>query len=386
MGLQARTERVTYAVALAPVVDSAPGSRAGLTNIFFATPGDSVQRRGRLGAAWAAVELADVVAADGLLPVHVARYKSPDDSAFRYVVDTAGTLDFTGGQQLEFRRERSVRVADIRLTVRSVSGVVQRLPYQILLADDRYAYARIAEYRAGRITVDGRQFLLRVRPRSRNHPFYSVDPGTVLLADIDGDGQISEQAAGSVGGRPAAAEQVTPGTPFRLGRRPLQLAQIDSAGTRLILRQWSGGTAAVEGFRAPALRGEHLAGGQYELPRRPGDVTLVEFWATDCPYSARVRPATNALAASLGGQRFRWVGVVKGSDREAIRAYLATHPVGAEIVLADSATWAAYNPEASTPLFVVIDSDGTVRHRAMGAFSMDSVAARVRRLLRVPPP
>jgi thiol-disulfide isomerase/thioredoxin len=302
------------------------------------------------------------------------------------VVDTAGTLDYTGGQQLQFRRERSVRVADIRLTVRSVSGAVQSLPYQILLADDGYTYARIAEYRAGRVTIDGREYPLRVRPRSRNHPFYSVDPGTVLLADIDGDGQLSEQAAGLVGGRPAAAEQITPGTPFRLGRQPLQLAQVDSAGTRLVLRPWSGGAAAVEGFRAPALRGERLAGGQYELPRRPGDLTLVEFWATDCPYSERVRPATNALASSLGGQRFRWVGVVKGSDRNAIKEYLATHPLGAEIVLADAATWAAYNPEASTPLFVVIDSDGIVRHRAMGASTMDSVAARVRRLLRVPPP
>jgi len=137
----------------------------------------------------------------------------------------------------------------------------------------------------------------------------------------------------------------------------------------------------VEGFRAPALHAERLAGGPFQLPRRPAGVTLVEFWAADCPFSEQVRAAANALAASLQGHPYTWVAVAKGSDRAALAAHLATHPMDAEVVLADSATWAAYNPESSTPLFVVIGADGMVRLRAVGASAMDSVASRIRRLL-----
>jgi hypothetical protein len=332
------------------------------------------------------VEFAEVVAGDGLKPIYAARFKTSGGEAFHYVLDTAGTLDFTRARELTFQRRSAVRVADVDLDVRSRSGTYRRVPYQVLLSDDGYTYARIAEYRAGRLRVDGRDYLLKVRAASRNTPFYGLRPGTVFLVDLDGDGEIAEHAVATAGGRPAAAEEITPGAPFMVGGRVFEFSAIDSAGTRLAVRPSRTRIAAVEGFEAPDLAGDVLTGGRYRLSQRSGGVTLIEFWSTDCVFSERVRPAANTLAAAMRGTPYTWAAVVRESDRTAIARHLAEHPMSADVVLTDSATWAAYNPAGVTPLFVVVDEHGTVRYRAMGASAIDAVAVKIRALLGAPPP
>jgi hypothetical protein len=368
------------------IADPSPDRWTGLTNIFFAPVPDSLRRVAHLDDGWTAVEVADVVAGDGFKPIYAARFKTSGSEEFHYVLDTAGMLDFTRGRQLTFRRSSGVRVADVELDVRSRSGAHQRVPYQVLLSDDGYTYARLAEYRTGRLRVDGRDHPLKVRAASRNTPFYGLGPGTVFLVDLDGDGQIAEQAVVTAGGRPAAAEEVTPGAPFLVGGRAFEFSAIDSAGTRLVVRPSRTRIAAVEGFEAPDLAGEVLTGGRYRLSQHSSGITLIEFWSTDCVFTERVRPAANALAAAMRGTPYTWAAVVRESDRTAIARHLAEHPMTADVVLTDSATWAAYNPTGVTPLFVVVDAHGTVRYRAMGASAMDAVAAKVRALLGAPPP
>ncbi|CAN5298094.1 hypothetical protein BH20GEM2_BH20GEM2_12160 [soil metagenome] len=354
-----------------------------MTNIFFTDGSDSLRTAAKLGDGWTAVEFAEVVAAEGLLPVYAARYKIVDsEEEWHYVVDTLGTLDFVRSPTLTFRQEGPVRVADFSLDVRSTFGAHQRLPYQIITAEaEGYTYARIAEYLTGQVQFGGREYMLKVRARSRNDPFYTLGPGTEFLADLDGDGQIAEGPAALIEGMPAAAEQVPTGAPFRLGEDAYQFYAIDSAGTRLVVGPSRTLAAAVEGFETPSLTGDLLSGGRYELSPRAGGVTLIEFWATDCPFTEQVRPAANMLAGSLKGKPFTWVAVVNGQDRAAVEQHLTEHPMDAIVVLPDSTTWEAYNPETITPLFVVGDDHGIVRYRAKGASAMEPVAAKVRSLL-----
>ena len=368
-------------VTLDRIPDQSPERWWGLTNIFFGPVPDSLRSVTRFGEDWSAMEIADVVAGPGLQPIYAARFRAAGSHELRYVIDTAGSFDFTRAVALTFHRLRNILVADIPLDVRSVSGHRVRLPYQVLVSDDGYTYARIAEYRTGHVRVDGSEYLMKVRSRSRNRPFYGLGVGTVFLADLDGDGRIAEQAALTAGGRPAAAEEVIASAPFLLGGQALEISAIDSAGTRLVVRQSHQRVAAVEGFEAPELTGDLLDGGTFRLSQHIGTVTLIEFWSTECSFSERARPAVNAIAVSAANAPYWWVAVVREHDRAAITRHLAEHPRSGRVVLSDSATWAAYNPAGVTPLFVVVDQQGVVRYRGMGASAVEAVATKVRDLL-----
>lgn len=373
-------------VTLERIPDPSPERWWGLTNIFFAAVPPSIRSAVRTGEGWSALELADVVSGEGIKPIYAARFKMPGSDQMHYVVDTAGDLDFTHARSLTFQRRIGVVVANFELEVRSTSGNHRRVPYQVLLSDDGYTYARIAEYRTGRVRVDGRDYALKLRSRSRNDPFYGANEGTVFLIDLDGDGQIAEQAAVTVGGRPVAAEQVMPHTPFLLGAHALEVTDLDSVGSRLVVRPSKTQVAAAVNFRAPELSAELLSGGGYQLSRQPGKVVLIEFWSTECAFSEKVRRAANDLAAAAGGTQYAWVAVARESDRVAIQQHLVEHPMSARVTLSDSAAWATYNPTGVTPLFVVVDQNGVIRFRAMGASAMDAVTAKVKELLDPAPP
>lgn len=368
-------------VALDKVPDPSPERWWGLTNIFFGPVPDSLRSVSRFGEGWSAIQIANVVAGPGLRPIYAARFKAAGDTELRYVIDTAGSFDFTRAAALTFQRRRNILVADIPLDVRSALGRHVRMPYQVLVSDDGYTYARIAEYRTGRLRVDGNEYLMKVRSASRNEPFYGLGVGTVFLADLNGDGSIAEQAAVTAGGRPAAAEEVIASAPFLLGGLPFEIADIDSAGTRVVVRPSHQRVAAVEGFEAPELTGELLDGGNFQLSKHSGAVTLIEFWSTDCIFSERARPAVNAIALGAANTPYSWVAVVRENDRAAIGRHLAEHPMNGRVLLSDSTTWAAWNPSGVTPLFFVVDQRGVVRYRGMGVSAVEAIAAEVRDLL-----
>jgi len=276
-------------------------------------------------------------------------------------------------------------VANLELDVRSIAGTHRRIPYQVLLSDDGYTYARIAEYLSGHIRVNGHDYALQVRSGWRNAPFYGPTPNTVFLIDLDGDGTLAEQATVTAGGRPMAAEQVLPHTPFRLGGRALEVADLDSMGSRLVLRASNAEVAAVENFKAPELSAETLAGSRFKLSTQSGNVVLIEFWSVSCGFSEKVRPAVNDLAVRARGMPLTWVAMAREREPAEIQRYLVEHPMSATVTLSDSTAWATYNPAGVTPLFVVVDRNGIIRFRAVGATAIDAVAAKVTELLNSSP-
>jgi thiol-disulfide isomerase/thioredoxin len=133
--------------------------------------------------------------------------------------------------------------------------------------------------------------------------------------------------------------------------------------------------APVRGFRAPAFAGTGLDGTAYRLARRPGRVVVVEFWSTECPFSARARPEANHLAAAVAARGGLYVTMARETDRAAVRTHLDQHPRRGTLLLQDSATWSAWNPRTVTPLYYVIGPDGTVLLREAGAPAVRLAAA-----------
>lgn len=374
-------------VSLMPVLDSAPERYVGLTNIFFAAVPPERVGDVRANPEWRDLQIADLVDDRELRSIFAARYKVPGDSQYHYVVDTTGGLDFRQSAELRFARHRTTVLATFPLTLSAAANPAhqRRVPFQVVAADDGYTYARIADYRSGSIRVNDRDYAVRVRNRSRGHPFYGPEAGTVFLIDLNSDGAFAERASVTVGGRSISEEQVIPRTPFVLGGQVLEIAGIDSAGRRLVLTRATETVAAVEQLRAPRLAVRLLNGTLLQFPTPPDTLTLLEFWSTSCPNTEKVRGALNALAQEPPGAGFRWVALARESEGDSIAAHLAEHPMQATVARYDSTTWARYNPGGVTPLFVVVDRQGIVQLRAQGATALEAVQAKVRQLRSASP-
>lgn len=364
-------------VPLSRAVDSSP-SPFGLSNIFFALPSPEIQRAMRTGQGWTGIQIADVVNGEGLETIYAARFKMPGSDRMNYVVDTAGNLDFVHGQPLTFEPRPHLLVAHLDLDVHTTRGLHRRIPYQIWVSDDGYTYARIAEYLTGRIRVGEKDYATKIRGAYRTQPFYTPGPGTVFLIDLDGNGEIAEKPSVTRNGAPAASEQVMTGAPFMLGKQAWEVADIDSMGSRLVIRRTETTVAAVENFKAPQLAVRTLSGRGYKLSKQSGNV-LVEFWSVSCGFCEKARPAANELAHAEG-HAFTWLAVARENDRVEIERFLAAHPMSATIALYDSAAWTTYNPTGVTPLFFVVDKKGVIRFRGAGASAIDAVAAKVKML------
>ena len=365
-------------VRLDRVVDSSP-SPLGLTNIFFAPPSPEIQRAMRTGEGWTGIEIADIVKDDGLRTIYAARFKLRATDQMHYVVDTAGNLDFAHGQSLTFEPWPHIQVANLGLDVHTTRGTHRRIPYQVSHSDDGYTYARIAEYLTGRMQVDGKDYAVKVRSAYRDEPFYGPGPGTVFLIDLDGNGEIAEKASVTLNGAPAAAEQVMARTPFMLGEKAWEITDVDSMGSRLVIRRTKTRVAAVENFKAPQIVARTLSGRSYRLSKQSG-VVLIEFWSVNCGFCEKARPAANNLADAERGTSFTWLALARENDRAEIERFLAAHPMSATVALNDSSAWGTYNPTGVTPFFVVVDSKGIIRFRAAGASAIDAVAAKVKML------
>ncbi|MGH7604088.1 MAG: TlpA family protein disulfide reductase [Gemmatimonadaceae bacterium] len=366
-------------VRLDHAVDSAP-SPFGLTNIFFTPPAPEIQRAMRTGEDWTDVEIADVVMGDGLKTIYAARFKTSGSEQMHYVVDTAGNLDFVHGESLTFASWPHILVSTLDLDVRTTRGAHRRIPYQVSVSDDGYTYARIAEHLTGRMHVNGKDYAIKIRSASRNVPFYAPGSGTVFLIDLDDNGEIAERPSITLDGAPAAAEQVMAGMPFMLGTQAWEIADLDSIGSKLLVRRTKTRVAAVENFKAPQIITTTLGGRSYSLSKQRG-VALVEFWSVSCTFCEKARPAANELADAERGRLFTWLAIAKETDRAEIERFLAAHPMNATVAVYDSSAWKTYNPSGITPFFVVVDSKGVIRFRGAGASAIDPVIAKVRTFL-----
>lgn len=368
-------------VTLEPVDDRVPAtSFRGLHNIFFEDAPTALRDSLRVGAGWRGVQLADLIAEPGLRHMRVARFTQGESAEQQYVIDTSGALNLARAPVLTFERRGEALIANIDLTVQSKSGNERRVPYQIVVANDGYTYARITDYRIGRLRLDGQEYAVRVQNRSHGHPFYAVNAGTEFMIDLNGDGQFADRATVTVDGRPMSAEQVLAAIPFAIGSRLFELDAIDSAGTRLRLRPSNRAVAVAEGRRAPEVAAALLTGGVFRLSNETGKVVLLEFWATDCRHSEQVRVAANALVTKYGAG-YLWVAIPMDTGRGALEEHLTKFPMRATVTMRDSAAWATYNARQATPVFVVVDERGIVRFRAEGASAFAAVEAKLDELL-----
>jgi thiol-disulfide isomerase/thioredoxin len=119
------------------------------------------------------------------------------------------------------------------------------------------------------------------------------------------------------------------------------------------------------GHQFDTLSGQPLA-----LAGRQGRPLLVNFWATWCPPCVKEMPELQQFHEAFKAQGWKVIGLAIDGPTP-VREFLAKHPVGFDIGLAgfggtELAT-ALGNTAGGLPFSVIIDGQGRLRQRKMGA-------------------
>ena len=111
----------------------------------------------------------------------------------------------------------------------------------------------------------------------------------------------------------------------------------------------------------PALTLPLLAGGSWSSTSARGSVLVIDVWASWCKPCSKGFPSLDALAARTG---VRVVAISIDEDAAAARAFLAQFPLGVPIAHdAEQVVTRAPLHIARLPAVLIVDADGTIRHR-----------------------
>ena len=141
------------------------------------------------------------------------------------------------------------------------------------------------------------------------------------------------------------------------------------------------GTAfgSTEGSVAPDFTLPRLAGGELSLSQFRGKAVIVDFWDTWCPPCRRALPHLQELSQTYAGDLVV-IGVAFGQEGEQkVRSYTAENGLTFEMVLfqESSSILQDFGGIQSIPTTFLIDRDGVIRKKWVGAADKDAYEAAI---------
>lgn len=152
-----------------------------------------------------------------------------------------------------------------------------------------------------------------------------------------------------------------PATPF-YKRRWFRIA----AELALILvvvfgvRKWQ--RRGIVSGEAPPLAGMSVGGESLDLAAYRGAPVIVHFWGTWCPVC---RAEQHNIVALAQDHPLITVATYSG-EPDAVRSYLAEHPIGAETLVDPKGDMARSYRVKAYPTTFVLDEDGAIQHVEVG--------------------
>jgi peroxiredoxin/YHS domain-containing protein len=137
---------------------------------------------------------------------------------------------------------------------------------------------------------------------------------------------------------------------------------------------------------APAVALEDLAGKTVELEDYRGQVVLVDFWATWCVPCRKTMPELQRVHERYRPRGFTVLGVsIDEEGAKRVKPYLKgrklTYPMLLD--LSDHPAWEAFRVKA-VPAAFLLDREGRIVRRWLGAVDVAEIEAEVERLLAEP--
>jgi peroxiredoxin len=160
-------------------------------------------------------------------------------------------------------------------------------------------------------------------------------------------------------------------TPFRLASRSLLLC------IALVLG------ACDSRVAAPAVTYTLLDGRSASSASWPGKVMLVNFWATSCAVCVREMPQLAALHQRLAARGYDTLAVAMAYDPPAhVANFVATRSLPFGVAIDNTGVIArAFGDVRETPTSVLVDKQGRIVRRYVGAPDFDALRALVEQLL-----
>ena len=136
---------------------------------------------------------------------------------------------------------------------------------------------------------------------------------------------------------------------------------------------------------APDVEFQTLAGKPFRLKELKGQVVLLNFWATYCIPCREEIPALNSLQHELQAQGLKIIGATLDDDAEGVNAYQqAVRKFEYEVLLGGTDAKQKF-AQAVLPTTYLIDREGRIRQKIIGARDKSGWEAAVKPLLAETP-
>src|SRR5512138_2844007 len=133
---------------------------------------------------------------------------------------------------------------------------------------------------------------------------------------------------------------------------------------------------------APALAGDLLEGGRYDLGQHRGEVVVVNFWASWCPPCRDELPELVSVYEATRDERVAFLGINVRDERDRARAFVEARPTGYPSIF-DPAGESAMQfkvPPNTIPATLVVDRKGRIAAVYRKALLRDELRPVVERL------
>jgi thiol-disulfide isomerase/thioredoxin len=124
---------------------------------------------------------------------------------------------------------------------------------------------------------------------------------------------------------------------------------------------------------APQFTAQTLDGDTFNNASLRGRVTLLQFWATQCPDCRLDQAAVDNIERMYAGQGLVVLAVDAGESEATVRNYLRANPRSARVVVNPSGALATRFGAHTFPYYVVIDSQGNIAGTQTGPGGVSSL-------------
>lgn len=340
----------------------------GMSNIFFNKPSSN---KFNFHSQWSDIEIADIISNENYAKIYVAKYTDIDNRV-KYSADTNGDNDFTNEKPLTFKTIDDLDFADVDIQIIPQSDNLHKtynLRYQIILStSEGYTYARINEYRKGKLIIENKDFDLILRCFGRNDPYFKISDGMDFLIDKNQDGDFDYNWSVSEKGEIIASEKINLSNPFLINDQKFEAHNIDIEGSYLTIIPSNVDTAFSIGFYSPNFIATDINGNSIFLNDLKGKTVLLDFWSISCPPCERSRPKLNKIVLENDNEDFIALSIpIKGEKSEELSIFLKDHPYESTIAFFEKKYLDKYNPICIAPLYYLIDGNGIIKFIGSGS-------------------
>jgi len=129
----------------------------------------------------------------------------------------------------------------------------------------------------------------------------------------------------------------------------------------------SPGPRSMKHRPAPDFTLPLIDGGEFHLSSYRGKVVLLDFWATWCVPCREETPHFIELQQKYGGRGLQIIGVSMDDSPEPVRTFYQQFHINYPVVMGTADVGAAYGGVLGLPIAFLIDRDGRIYAKHIGA-------------------